>query len=359
MDAAIFHPTRNSIFAVRAGYVFEFSLALAQLATSKFVNPCFSKSCMAYDAGADKLWIGTMGSRGMGRGGDPGGSAPSPGNAGLYRINPASLALEQFVDPSTFIFGGLIFNGSAYVYTMPATFGNLLDIYGPESGFYDLMVAGGKLWGAFYRGTGGSSSSSFMGFDPTNPVGSNYESSVFNDAPSQLCYDPINVPPRVWMNQTDDLWEADWPFAVNADYTPRDSVHTDWNGFDSPYPPTVPNGAAGGMVFSPGSGGKVYMIQLNGTDMVKYAINGTIESTPTIAGATLGGQASRLRFNSEDNLIYIPCPATNEVIAFDPATDTVSHIYTAGLDAPHDIVFAPGHKIAVQFGPTGLKELTT
>ncbi len=348
MDAAIYHPTRGTIFSVRAGYIFEYSLALVQGSTSKFINPCFSKSCLAYDSGLDKLWVGTMGDWAAGRTGDPGsGAAPSKTNSGLYRINPATLALELAVYPNDILFGQV----TTGTYNMPsaAPYNNPPVLFGTASGFYDLIYVGGNLWGCMCSDSAGGELAYMVSFDASNVVGSNYLERVLSTTAFIQCtYDPVNG--RIWFNQCIDLFFAGNPWATNANWSS--------NALNIASIP-VPSGASG-IVYSPAGGGFLYLAELTGTALIKYNLDGSINSSIAMGGASLGGQPMRLRYNSLDNLIYIPCPATNAVIAFNPVTDTVSHIYTVGLDAPHDIVFAPGgHKIAVQNSSSGLKELTT
>lgn len=356
MDAAIYRPASTSIFAVRSGYVYEFSLGGTQLRVAKFTNPCFSKSCMAYDSVHDKLWVGTMGDWAAGLNGDPGGALPSLSSAGLYRVDPVTLSLEVHVDPTQAVMGGFFFNGAAYVYTMPMTGGTNIISQGPGSGFYDIIFANGKLWACFAAERAfGVTSGYGMSFDPTNPVGSNLQFSLWAIAEMQCTYDGS----KVWFNgYGDDLFQEDWPWAINADWSPVDAAHPVWNNFDAPSPPRA-NGAHGACQFTPQNGGFVYLIELANQRLVKYNLSGVAVSLINLPGATLGGMTMRLRYNSNDGKLYIPCPNANQVIQFDPQTDTVSHIFTTGMDAPHDMVFSPAAQYAVQFGPQGLVALTT
>jgi len=121
------------------------------------------------------------------------------------------------------------------------------------------------------------------------------------------------------------------------------------------------NGAHPAVCFA---NGFIYQVGMTNQEMVKINPTAgpppTIVSRPALTGATIGGMTSRIRTNSNDGLIYIPCPATNQVIAYNPVGDSVSHIYTTGLDSPHDMIFAPGGiNVAIQQGPTGLLQLTT
>lgn len=356
MDAAIYRPASTSIFAVRSGYIYEFSLGGTQIRVAKFTNPCFSKSCMAYDSFRDKIWVGTNGDWAFGYLGDAGGAHPTRTSVGLFRIDPVTLSVELFVDPTQNVMGGFFFDGAEYIYTMPQTSGIRIDALGVASGFYDLLLVGSKLWACYFTADSfRNQRGALAAFDVTNPVGSNIYFDEWNTAQIQCTYDGS----KVWANGIgDDEFEADWPWAMNADWTPMDALHEVWGTFDQPYPPAA-NGAHGACQFTPQNGGHVYLIELGNQRLIKYNLDGTINSLSTLAGATLGGMTMKMRYNSNDGKLYIPCPNANQVIQFDPQTDTVSHIFTTGMDAPHDMVFSPAAQYAVQFGPQGLVALTT
>lgn len=354
MDAAIYHLTRQTIFSVRGGYIFEFSLTGNQLATAKFVNPCFSKSCMAYDFIRNKIWVGTNADWASGRGGDAGsGPTPSLNNALLYRIDPTTLLVDQIVNPNIFAWGGFFFTGAAWVRQMPQVPNIMPFLWGAQSGFYDLLYANNTLWFSAMQGEIGlGPGQSFIGgFDVTNITGNNFLYQAQTTPMIQLTYDSTNSPNRIWVNQLDDLYGTFQPQAVNSDFSPADPSTRIWDSFDLPT-----GGANGSVVFSSVGGGAVYICQLSGQGLVKYNMDGTVNSVKALAGVPAGGQNVKMRFNGFDSMIYIPFPANNQVVQYNPATDAVSHIYT-GLDAPHDCVFSTTKKFAVQLGSVGIKEL--
>jgi hypothetical protein len=341
--------------------MYEYTLALSQVNFVKTLpNPCFSHSSLAYDSVHDKIWVGTNGDWASGRNGDPGGGLPASSTTGLYRVNPATLAEELFVDLQTFTFGGLFFNGAAYVYQMPNPSFSPFQVFAAESGFYDLIYAGGKLWGSFYVAPGGSTPVGwFTSFDPTNPTGSNFAAAWRPGAPPiQLAYDSASSPNRVWMNQDDDEFNGLWPGAVNADWTPVSALVPIYNTFDTPFPPAS-NGAHGAVVFA-ANVSKMYLLEMANQRLIRYSLGGTIETNVSIPGAAIGGMTIKMRYNSADGFIYIPCPAANQVIQFNPLTNSVIKIWTStdGVDACHDVVFAGTRKFAIQTGPSGLRELT-
>jgi len=349
LDSAIYHPTRNSIFAVRAGYVSEYGLDLTLLNRSKFTNPCFSKSCIAYDTGNDKLWVGTQGDWAGGFRGDTGnagvgggGGRDPSGTAALYKINPSNLNLEEYFDFNLFIFSG---NGAE-------TTNQQMEMFGPAVGFYDLMYqdfSGGRLFASL--GTYKFPTPNYgmiVSLNPLNPTGNTGYYFEWADVPvTQCAFDSISSPQKLWGVTNLDTWEAYWPFAVNADFTAH------YNSFDS----ALGAGAHGAICLSTVGSGYMYIPAMHNTGLYKYNLDGTINSQPTFpSGLSLGGMTIRMRFNPYDNYIYIPCPATNTVIQYNPSTDTVVQQFS-GLDAPHDVVFTPSGVYAVQYGVSGLVQL--
>lgn len=329
MDGAIYHPTRNSFFTVRAGYITEYSVSLHIVnGPVKFAPSCFGRSCIAYDSVNDRIWCGTSGDWAAGYQGDPGGALPSKSPVGAYRIIPSTLATEGYIDPTTF--------------QLDVT-SNLIQNWSAVCGVTDVLVANGKLFGTF-AGSGHISGFIFGCFGinlPANTVAWQGGSQGVS-LNAQLAHDSSN---QLWINGDWDLYFNDFPL-----YGPDAGAPTIG-------PATNPTaGAHCGIVFSPVAPGAIYVVQLPNTAMAKYNFTtGAKISEPLLVGASLGGMTSKIRFNSNDNLIYIPCPASNQMIAFNPATDTVAAIYTTGMDSPHDVVFGTGSlRVAVQQGSSGL-----
>lgn len=347
MDAAIYRPASTSIFAVRAGYVFEFSLGGTQLRSAKFTNPCFSKSCMAYDSVHDQLWIGTGGDWAMGRSGDAGITAPTLSTSGFYRVDPVTLLLQQFVDPSAINWTGLSV-------TSPGDSGAIF-MYGGNTGIYDILYGNGNIYAALYGNANhfvNTAQGFLVGFSPTNPSGANNRFTCPDLPISQITYESSNSPNRIWGGPQDcDLWTNDPPVAMSVDGST--GFNFNFNPFTSPS-----LGAHGAIAYCPVNG-KVYMVNLSNQSLAKYNVDGTLNGNTTLAGATLGGMTAKIRYNPNDQKLYIPCPNANQVIQYDPPTDTVTHIFTVGLDAPHDMVFSPAAQYAIQAGPTGIIALTT
>lgn len=62
-----------------------------------------------------------------------------------------------------------------------------------------------------------------------------------------------------------------------------------------------------------------------------------------------------IRYNSVDGKLYIPCPASNQVLIYEPIGATWE--VKTGFDSPFDAVFTPTKSFAVQKGPVGLMEI--
>ncbi len=61
------------------------------------------------------------------------------------------------------------------------------------------------------------------------------------------------------------------------------------------------------------------------------------------------------RYNSVDELLYIPGGKSDSVAVLDPADDSLSIV--TGFDSPLDVVFTDSKAFAVQSGLVGLKEI--
>lgn len=329
-DGAIYHPTRNSFFVVRQGYISEYSTGLVLVqGPSRFAASINGRSSIAYDSVNDRIWVGTNGDWAAGYLGDVGGANPSKSTAGLYRIIPSSLNVEAFIDVTTIV---------------------AVKDFSAITGVGDVLVANGKLFASFGHFTGSGSLTSpaewlfALNLPAYTLAWSGNAGTTFNN---QLAHDSSN---QLWMAGDWDKFNDFFPVygADSALPTNNPNVH-----------PT--NAGHCAIAFSTVAGGAIYIVEMTNQQVAKYNFTtGNLISEPTLVGATAGGMTSRIRFNPNDNLLYIPCPAANQVIAFNPNGDTVSHIYTAGLDSPADMVFAPGGiNVALQSGPTGVKLLTT
>ena len=334
MDGAIYHPTRTTFFAVRGGYITEYNQSLVAVnGPVKFAGSIFGRSCIAYDSVNDRIWAGVNGDQAAGYLGDAGGANPAKSTVGLYRIVPSTLALEAFLDPTT-LFSVKNFGGS--------------------TGIYDVFVANAKLFAAYWSSTG----SSGVG----NPIGTMlavnlpaYTAAWSQSAggPScQLAHDSVNAPNRIWQGQDDDNFnQFQMQFWHDTDGTGNSSLFSQ---------PT--NGAHQAACFC-SLNNFMYQVDMPNQQLIKInATTAHIDSYHTLTGVTVGGMTSRIRFNTNDNKIYIPCPATNQVVVYDPTLEggnPVVKIY-GSVDSPHDVVFAPGGiNVAIQSGQVGLNLLTT
>lgn len=97
--------------------------------------------------------------------------------------------------------------------------------------------------------------------------------------------------------------------------------------------------------------GNGWLIKVTG-----YAASGPGSYTPFDLEPTQAGiKPFKIRYIG--GLLYLPCQATNTVLIWNPATDTVVSLET-GFDGPVDVVGTGSKVFAVQSGPTGLREIT-
>lgn len=80
----------------------------------------------------------------------------------------------------------------------------------------------------------------------------------------------------------------------------------------------------------------------------------TIFDLEALSGLS-GIKPLRLRYNSANKNLYIPCQAQDSIIVFDTVAETAT--VKAGFASPIDVVFTPTKIFAVQSSLVGLKEL--
>lgn len=109
---------------------------------------------------------------------------------------------------------------------------------------------------------------------------------------------------------------------------------------------------------------QMYCVGMNST-VLKVDIATAVASLPvnfdlctasSLAILAASAKPCKIKYNAEDGLIYVPTWSGDTVEVLDPASDTITSIKT-GFTAPHDCVFSPGHKWAVQQSAQGLKEI--
>lgn len=114
-----------------------------------------------------------------------------------------------------------------------------------------------------------------------------------------------------------------------------------------------------GCCFCP-SNTKLYGV--NGTSgIVKADANLAIPTPAPMTFTTLSvlnasSKPVRIKYNSNDGLIYVPTFSNDTVEVLNPASDTISSI-KAGFSSPFDVVFTPTKKFAVQTSSEGLREI--
>lgn len=101
----------------------------------------------------------------------------------------------------------------------------------------------------------------------------------------------------------------------------------------------------------------VYGVCGNSANLVKYVFPSPGTSTIfNLATVQAGVRPFRLRYNSNDGLLYIPCQGQDGVIVWNPATNT--GIWKSGFVSPIDCVFTASKKWAIQNSSKGVLEIT-
>jgi YVTN family beta-propeller protein len=109
-----------------------------------------------------------------------------------------------------------------------------------------------------------------------------------------------------------------------------------------------------GVCYCP-SNDKVYCVEASS---LVYYYSWAVNTPKTVINTGVAtANPRRIKYNSNDGLIYVPGWASNSVIVIDPATNTVQSEKT-GFYLPWDVVFTPTKKWAVQNSSQGLREIT-
>lgn len=331
LDSAVYVPTVGAraafIAGVRGGYAYRFDPNTGtKISSIRFRSVSFSDSCIIYHSASDSLIVSCWN--------DPGwevGSGTSPYRL-LYKMNPATwgttTAVISTFDPIvTFaVTGGTLYQGPHQIRSAGA---NVLGVY-YDSSPNPIPFYWNPTSNASVNGLHASGYSSWI--DPMIDSGG---LDVF-------------VPDALRAR----LWDID---AVTLDINLSSGNYVQW-----PTPnPTVQMPIGICQNTGPtGTTGKLYIASRSNALFTCSNVISSAGQAPT-ANITLPGTAPqpwKVRFNSNDNLIYVPCYGENTVNIVDPATDTVVAT-KSGFDSPFDCIFTPTKKWAVQHGSTPLMQI--
>lgn len=289
----------------------------ALLASFRYSDTSLGNSSVVYESGTDKLFVSYWRDPGTGFNTPP----TAPAGAGIFRLNPATLAVETRLDPSTW-------DGTpAYDY--------------PHCGPQFMICRSGVLYGVeYHKGLGGGQLmadlfSYNVGTATGNLPNANYDGSAG--------WYGIEI------NAT-ELWVAgnngsnDKIIGIVDPTTMLSTGTIDLSG--------ELVGQVWGLCVNP-SNGRAYLATRTG------ALKRVNQDHTILADIALGGTNPTpfcCRYNSVDSLIYVPTYKGNSVVVVNPATDTVVATKT-GFDSPFDVVFTPTKKFAIQHSSVGLKEI--
>jgi hypothetical protein len=325
LTQAIYSAAQDCIYGVNGQWVYKFNATTgAKEAEFRFVDDVmFSESYIVEIPGNSSLYIGTW-------------------RAGVEVVGSAIAGSDIFaVNYALNTSVALGLNGvGPFTAVSSTTFG--------LNGFTNLVTDGTLIYG-FY----GPRAALVFSVDPTNIAGT-ADTDSFGVAQgsgiNDIAIDTNNS--VLWMTGTTDqqLW------CKAADLTSVQEAHSDPTPIDTMLGVCViPNGTPANV--------KVYCV--TGSDLViKATVSDAYSGLPflnnfaftnlTILAAD--SKPMRIRYNSYDGFVYIPTWSNDTVEKLNPATDTISQIYT-GFTNPVDIVCTPTKIWAVQWSEVGLREV--
>jgi hypothetical protein len=357
IDQAVYVPAAGAhpafIAGVRGGYVLKFDPGTgAYQSAARFCSPNFGDGAICYDSDHDKLIASFWNEQSA--------KSESHDARGLYKINPATLAVE-------------LFTSSASLGTnIPEAIHNLLYFNATAAAASSNPTSAG-LWAA---------APNLRQFDPVTflpgtvdpgPVAAGAYYPIWTDLAMDLnlgnAFQTEPITQRVLQQPGAQQW-----------YT---------NTAGSPHATTSGNFDAYGVcVFLPPASSQsllnffyyysiLYITTRDGK--VYYYATNTPYLTPTfdawnpitLPTSTVTPVAYHIRYNPFNGKIYVPDVAGNQVYVIAPNWDiasivpspyytlTVTNPITAtytGFDSPIDVVFTPSGSFAVQQGLVGLKQ---
>lgn len=335
LDQAVYVPAAGShgafIAAVRGGYLFSLDPTTGlKISSTRFRASSFSESSIAYDSVTDKLYVSCWR--------DPQGTIESAGNS----VSPLKQIAQ--IDPVTF--------SVTLTFNPQAVFGDTIancPFLGPKQ----VVAFNGIIYSCYYTETlpGATQTSGYM--FSWNPVSS---ASVLQPGTNAI-FSFGDWTDILAANATDLYVTQAYAFDRRVTYFDTATMDSQ-PGFvgSSVQWPAGTNPC--GITRNPGTG-RLYMTSrtpavLRANTPFAAGINAAVLANITLPNAN--ANPVRIRYNSNDGLIYVPGYGSNEVYVINPATDTVVATKT-GFDSPLDCVFTPSKKFAVQHGAAGLKEI--
>ena len=304
LNSAIYDSGRDVIFAVRGGYVYKLSATTGLVLDSARYNfpPYGDSTFLALATNVDKLYATAWY--------DPQGSLTSP-RQGIVKINPDTLAVENFTDSS-----------------------GIEDDLG--SGPFSMVFSSPYVY-LVYRNTNGTAISLYR-FDPTtDTLGAN----INVDGPTTYLESQLAVKVSdASISMVTRTRVRNYSAAVVFNFFTANFAASGREGYGVAHDLDNDN----------------YYVATESPDVLKIpAVNGGVHSV--IATGVATAKPRRVQWNSVDGKIYIAGWQSNSIIVIDPnSADAVTE--QTGFDSPWDVVFTPTKKWAVQHGQPGLKEIT-
>ncbi len=333
LDQAIYSGAQDKIFGVRGKWLYKFNADTGKKESEIRFSTSVLGATSICEIG-NFLYIGVRLSAKDLLGQTPGTNAVMRPERDIFKITTATIAVVGPIGMGDSTLGSFpSFDANSYV-----------------NGFGSLKSVGLTQIAGF------SGDTSWFIVDPTNlPGGAGFGNTALAEVTPDIDYDPTTD--CLWYNDASfrDVWVTkNGNFILGAHTTP-DTIDT-----SPPYR---------GLTFCPAGTGhpnpKVYAV--DGTNQVikidadvAYSTLPGFLTNPTWTSLFVLGAAAkpiRIKYNAQDDKIYIPTWSNDTVEVLDPATDTIVAVKT-GFTEPFDfVVTATGKKYAVCNAATGLQPI--
>ena len=324
MDNAVFASGASAIIGIRGNRVFRCDPTSGAVLQQADLGNFGRNGCVSYDSGTNKVFCAAWDS--------PGFTARNAtftiSNRNIYRINPATLAVEITADIGT-------------QFSIAA--GNAMNEYGISA----MDSGAGNIYCRWFQtGVGGVNRGNVGGtlrFSAANMATQVNENEGVIGGYANVIYANVTS-----TGHDNALFpdQAGGPQAILSDYVSNTEVLISaafpQNMLAVGFAPTQQH------VFLSDIAQKIYI----------YSIAGALLATADTLQSAFNGL--KIRYNSNDGKIYVAGGNSNFVAQIDPtnATPTIANggiVMYSGFDCPVDLVFTGSVRFAVQAGSTPLK----
>lgn len=330
MDQAVFDSTDNLIIGVRGGRVFKCNATTGAVISSADYSPlAFGPSSIVWDSGLNRCF-----STSWNIGHYNFDNTKDIAVRNIYRIVPTTLAVDIVKDIYSMFTPG---DGAMMPPLLP----------GPACGFSAMRTSGGNIYATGWDG--GAATGPEEVFFQISPDLTTVKNFIRMGSNAGSSFSPNNsmavTGTRVFGVEVADAiyWWLDFSDLTYATFGLSDNLANLQGMIALEYAP-IQN-----KIFVTDEFQFVYVFNPLFDPLTPDPLLATINT-----GRSLFNGVS-IRYNTNDQHLYIAGGADNVVIVMNPANNTF--VVKTGFDLPCDFVFTPAHKFAVQHGSTPLKEI--